>query len=271
VLATNPSLKKNPTLEPTLAIISDIHANITALEAVLRDIEARGIIEIICLGDLVGKGPNPRACVDRIRELGCPVIQGNWDELVTRDLDKVFDSMLEAILWQREQLGDERLEYLRGLPFSLDLERRPGLVRLLHASPQDVWHRVGIRAILSGETHKLAAMFDATENTGSETRIPVAIGFGDIHTAYVLNLPGYVPELERVKGRTLFNVGSVGNPMDMPIPVYGILGGGPGLEVSLIRVPYDNELECQRAVESGMPHLEEYLEETRFARYRPRG
>ena len=269
--ATNLTLSNQTSNDLSIAIISDIHANITALEAVLKDISARGISEIICLGDLVGKGPNPRACVDRIRELGCPVIQGNWDELVSRDLSGLNDGMLEAILWQREQLGEERLEYLRGLPFSIDLERRPGLVRLLHASPQDLWHRVGIRAIFSGETHKLAAMFEATEHTGSEQRLPVALGFGDIHTAYVLNLPGYIPELETVKGRTLFNVGSVGNPMDMPIPVYGILGGGPGLEVSLIRVPYDNELECQRAVESGMPHLEEYLEETRFARYRPRG
>jgi protein phosphatase len=257
--------------EPPIAIISDIHANITALEAVLTDIEARGISEIICLGDIVGKGPNPQACVDRIRELKCPVIQGNWDELVTRDLSGVMEGMLENILWQREQLGEERLEYLRGLPFSVDLERRAGLVRLLHASPQDLWHRVGMSSLLSGKLDKLAGMFAATEHTGLETRIPVALGYGDIHTAYVLNLPGYVPELEPVKGRTLFNVGSVGNPMDMPIPVYGILGGGPGLEVSLIRVPYDNELECQDAIASGMPHLEEYLEETRFARYRPRG
>ena len=270
-----PATNLTSTPDPTIAIISDIHANITALEAVLKDIETRGITEIICLGDLVGKGPNPRACVDRIRQLGCPVIQGNWDELVTRDLDKIFDSMLEHIIWQREQLGEERLGYLRGLPFSLDLERRPGLVRLLHASPQDLWHRVGIKAILSGQADQLAGMFDrpidAPFAANLEPRKPVALVYGDIHTAYILNLPGYVPELEPVKGRTLVNVGSVGNPMDMPVPVYGVLGGGPGLEVSLIRVPYDNELECQRAIDSGMPDLEKYLEETRFARYQPRG
>jgi protein phosphatase len=270
VSSTSLTLTPDLNPDPTIAIISDIHANITALETVLKDIEARGITEIICLGDLVGKGPNPRACVDRIRELGCPVIQGNWDELVTRDLDKVFDSMLESILWQREQLGEERLEYLRGLPFSIDLERRPGLVRLLHASPQDLWHRVGFRALLKGRTDLIAGMFDNTENTSDLE--PIAVGYGDIHYSYVLNLQGHDDEhLKKVLGKLIFNVGSVGNPMDMPIPVYGILGGGPGLEVSLIRVPYDNELECQRAIDSGMPHLEEYLEETRFARYRPRG
>jgi protein phosphatase len=257
--------------DPTIAIVSDIHANFTALEAVLEDIRARGIREIVCLGDIVGKGPNPAACVDRIRDLGCPVVQGNWDELVSRNLGGVNSSMLEAIVWQREQLGEDRLEYLRGLPFSLDLERRPGLVRLLHASPQDLWHRVGMKALFGGRMDQFAGMFASTPNTNPESAMPVAVGYGDIHTAYTLTLPIFYSEFESVGYRTLFNVGSVGNPMDMPVPVYGVLGGGPGLEVSLIRVPYENELECRRAVDSGMPHLEEYLEETRFARYRPRG
>lgn len=259
------------TRDEPIAILADIHANITALEAVLEDVRERGLRQVVVLGDIVGKGPNPAACVDAVRELNCPVIQGNWDELIVRDLANVNASMLEAIQYQRNQLGAERLEYLRRLPFSLDLKRQAGLVRLLHASPQDLWHRVGFRALIGGKTDQLAGMFAATEHVGLERQMPDAVGYGDIHTAFVLNLPGYAPEFAEVKGRVLFNVGSVGNPMDMPVPVYGILGGGPGIEVSLVRVPYDNELECQRAVDSQMPHLEEYLEETRFARYRPRG
>ena len=62
-----------------IAIISDIHGNLPALEAVLLDIERRGIKRIICLGDLVGKGPDSAAVVDRIKEVCESVVQGNWD------------------------------------------------------------------------------------------------------------------------------------------------------------------------------------------------
>ncbi len=248
-----------------VAILSDIHGNITALEAVLSDVRRREIERVVVLGDLVGRGPNPAACVDAVRDLDCPTIQGNWDELVTRDSSGIRADMVETIAWQRENLGSERLAYLRGLPLVVNLERQAGLVRLLHASPQGLWHGVGIGALVGGKTEKLIGMFAATELTGFDTRTPVAVGYGDIHVAYVLSLPGFIPELAAHGGRTLFNVGSVGNPMDQPVPVYGILGGGPGLELSLIRVPYDNELECQRAVASGLPHPERYLHQTRFA------
>ena len=243
-----------------IAVISDIHANITALEAVLEDIRSRGLEQIAVLGDLVGKGPNPAACVDAIQALDCPVIQGNWDERIAQQPND----------WHRDALGEERLEYLRALPFSIDLEHPAGLVRLVHASPQGLWHRVGVSSVLAGELDLVVGMFESTELVGADRPMPRAVGYGDIHTAFVLNLPGHVPALEAVEHRTLFNVGSVGNPIDMPVPVYGVLGAGAGLEINLVRVPYDNELECRRAASSGMPQLEAYLYETRFARYRPR-
>jgi protein phosphatase len=229
-----------------VAILADIHGNITALESVLADVRQRGIKRFVILGDVVGRGPNPAACVDLIQQLECPVIQGNWDELITRDPSNINDDMLEVINWQRDQLGVSRLEYLRNLPLVVHLERYAGLVRLLHASPQGLWHGVGIGSIINGKT----------------------VGYGDIHVAYVLNFPGFIPEFSSVQGRLLFNVGSVGNPMDMPIPVYGILGAGSGLELTLVRVPYDNELECKRAVTSGLPQPKRYLEQTRFAGFR---
>lgn len=259
-----------PVHEP-IAILSDIHANITALEAVLSDVQSRGLKHVVCLGDIVGKGPSGAACVDAIRALGCPVTMGNWDLLVADPDENQLPAIQHALEWERDRLGAQRLAYLRALPYHLDLERRAGLVRLLHASPQGLWHRVGMRAILSGRADLLAGMFAATDYTGYTDGMPRAVGYGDIHTAFVLNLPGYVPELEPVKHRTLFNVGSVGNPMDTNVPSYAILGGGSGLEIAIVRVPYDIELECRLAAESGMPYLEEYLEETRFARYRPRG
>ncbi len=258
-------------MDEPIAILSDIHANITALEVVLNDVQSRGLKQIVCLGDIVGKGPSGAACVDAIRDLGCPVIMGNWDLLVADPNENQHPSIHGALEWERARLGAERMAFLRALPYHFDLERRSGLVRLLHASPQGLWHRVGMKAILSGRADLLAGMFVDTEFTGYANRMPRAVGYGDIHTAFVLNLPAYVPELEPVKHRTLFNAGSVGNPMDANVPSYAILGGGAGLEISIVRVPYEVERECQLAIQSGMPYLEEYLEETRFARYRPRG
>lgn len=259
-----------PNHEP-IAILSDIHANLTALEAVLEDVRSRGLKRILCLGDIVGKGPSGAACVDAVRELECPAIMGNWDLLVADRDENKHPAIHDALEWERERLGEDRIAYLRGLPYHFDLEREAGLVRLLHASPQGLWHRVGMRAILSGRGQEIAGMFAETEHTGYGAPVPKVVGYGDIHTAFVFNLPSFIPELEPIKHRTLFNAGSVGNPMDAPVPSYVILGGGAGLELTIVRVPYDNEAECRWATESGMPYLEEYLEETRFARYRPRG
>ena len=65
------------------AIFSDIHANLEALEAVFADARARRCTDFVCLGDVVGYNANPRECIERVRELGCPVVKGNHDEEAT--------------------------------------------------------------------------------------------------------------------------------------------------------------------------------------------
>ena len=119
-----------------IAIVSDIHGNMTAWEAVLEDIRSRGVERIFCLGDLVGKGPEPVKVVDQVRATCELVIRGNWDELVAVNQDN------ENFTWQAERLGEERLAYLAGLPFSHQFQLSGRTIRLLHASPQSVYHRV---------------------------------------------------------------------------------------------------------------------------------
>lgn len=82
-----------------IAIIADIHGNLPALEAVAADIRRHRIKRVICLGDLVGKGPQPAEAVDRIRELCELTVQGNWDLGINEPQDK------EAGLWQRRPIG----------------------------------------------------------------------------------------------------------------------------------------------------------------------
>jgi protein phosphatase len=254
-----------------LAIISDTHANLTALEAVLLDIKDRGIRQIVMLGDVAGKGPRPAEVLDRLRDLEIPCLFGNWDELLIRhlmpDAPPEMPSMTQALTWQRAQVGLERLEWLKTLPSALDVPRKSGLVRLVHASSHGVWTRVRENDPLE----HFYGLFDATEFVGLDAPIPIAVGYGDIHTVLVRHLRSFPEQNPQLRGRMVFNVGSVGNPLDSNQPSYAVLHGSNQLELSFIRVPYDIELECLAAINSQMPQLEEYLEETRTGLYRPRG
>ena len=233
-----------------IAIISDIHGNLPALEAVLADIAARGIETIYCLGDLIGKGPDGAAAVDMCRAQCVATVQGNWDAHVAGDDE------LPSHVWNRPRLGRERLDWLGALPGSVDFTLSGQRVRLFHASQQSPFHRV--HQYDTPDTH--AAMFENTGFTGHGP-VPDYVGYGDIHIAYVKSF----------RGKCLFNAGSVGNALDMPLATYAVLEGGAapaGLGLSIIRLPYDVELAIRQAEASGMPDLEPYADELRTARYR---
>ena len=122
-----------------IALISDVHGNLTALEAVLADIDARGITRIFNLGDYVGKGPRGREVVDLCRER-CEVnILGNWDDFLP-DPDRTFDT--DALKWWLHQLGPGQGEWLRSLPFCHDFTMSGRRIRLFHASEETVHRRV---------------------------------------------------------------------------------------------------------------------------------
>jgi 3',5'-cyclic AMP phosphodiesterase CpdA len=131
-----------------LAIISDVHGNLTALDAVIADTERRAVEQVIHGGDLALAGCQGAEVIDRIRELAWPGIVGNTDELLWRPEDRevqlertprladllrlLFDTYAPAT---RDVLGPGRLAWLRGLPAE---QRSHGLV-VLHASPGDLW------------------------------------------------------------------------------------------------------------------------------------
>ncbi|WP_145408677.1 metallophosphoesterase family protein [Paenibacillus xylanexedens] len=236
-----------------IAIVSDIHGNITAWKAVLNDIRSRGLKRIFCLGDLVGKGPDPVQVVDQVRETCEQVVRGNWDELVAVNRDN------ENFTWQADKLGQERLDYLANLPFSHQFELSGRTVRLLHASPQSVYHRVQPW----DEMDKRIAMFDAPANEPELGQADI-VGYGDVHNAY----------LQHLNGKVLFNVGSVGNPLDIPQASYCILEGESSgdinqtINIQFVRVPYDIEQEVQVAQQAGVPALELYIREIRTGVYR---
>jgi predicted phosphodiesterase len=191
-----------------IALISDVHGNLTALEAVFADIDRRGISRIFNLGDYVGKGPRGREVVDLCRER-CEVnLLGNWDDFLP-DPDRQFDS--EALQWWLADLGPGQGDWLRGLAFNHDFWLSGRRVRLFHASEETVHRRV--RYVRSQA--EFEALFTNTPATG-DGPLPDVVGYGDTHD------PFYECQLE---GRTSFNTGSVGNCMGDPTPLYCILEG----------------------------------------------
>lgn len=234
-----------------IAILSDIHGNMPALRAVLDDVRSRSINRIFCLGDLAGKGPDSAEAVDVIRESCERVIRGNWDEFLGNPTDN------ETLRWHQRQLGGERLRYMQELPFSTELRMSGRLVRFVHASPQSVYRRI---QPWNSEEDRLS-MFQPPEEGG---QLADVLGYGDIHQAYS----------QYIQGRQLFNTGSVGNPLDVPLASYAVIegvenAGQPApFSLQLIRVPYDIDLAVRLAVEASMPELEPYRQELLTARYR---
>ena len=236
-----------------IAVIADVQGNLPALEAVLADIDRRGITRIINLGDLAGKGASGAAVVDLCRERCEITILGNWDAaLASRTGNAHFT-------WYQQELGPERLAWLGSLPFSVDLVLSGQRVRLVHASPQGVNHRV----YQAGPDEPKLAMFENTDLTDPDF-VPTVVGYADIHTPYVRSF----------HFRTLFNVGSVGNPLDMTLASYVVLEGVPdevnpapwGLQI--VRVPYDIERAIADVRESGAPLPDAWAFELTTARYR---
>ena len=236
-----------------IAVISDIHGNMPAVEAVLEDIERRSIERIICLGDLAGKGPSSAEAVDKIIEHCEVVIKGNWDYYLTEKKEK------DVLMWHQSRLGVERLKYMKELPIYKEFYISGKLLRLCHASPNDLFHRV----YLTTEQSERIKLFEATPTLNAEADV---VGYGDIHGAYI----------DHFEGKTIFNVGSVGNPLDMPQASYGIIEGNLNdrnkwpFTISLVRVPYDIELAIYQAEVTDMPEKKEYINELKTGRYRGR-
>lgn len=252
-----------------IAIISDIHGNITALEAVLADIKARGIEKIFCLGDLVLKCANPDLVIDRIKDTCEVVLKGNCDEAVASE------NAYNKKFWSRVRIGEERAEYLKQLPVSYDFYMSGHLIRLFHASPNSLFEICN--PIYSNQTkvypeiYNFDFLFKNTEFIGkNENDIePDIIGYGHIHTQ----------NLFRYKNKLLFNPGSVGFPNEMlndgneedktnnfsTLASYSIIEGEydskdlSSITISAVRVPYDLQKEVDYLEQSDMPNKEKMI------------
>jgi putative phosphoesterase len=232
-----------------IAVVSDVHGNMTAFDAVLEDIDARGIDRIFNLGDLFGKGPNGSAAIATTRERCVATVRGNWDALVTRDMTNASPGMR----WWLDEMSDDDRSWIAALPYAIDLTLGGVPVRLFHASSQSEFHRIHRRHT----DDVFRSMFLNTDATG-DGPLPDVVIYGDIHAAYV----------EKDGDKTLINAGSVGNPLDGTNATYVVLSAETGIDTEIVRVPYDIEREIALAANLGMPELEAYAIELRTALYR---
>ncbi|MER3456608.1 MAG: metallophosphoesterase [candidate division GAL15 bacterium] len=229
------------------AVLSDVHANLEALEAVLEDARGQGVQGFLCLGDFVGYGPDPNACVERLRGLVSVALVGNHDLAALGRLDAGnFNLFARAALeWTREQLSPSVrafLEHLRPRETFQDL-------LLVHASPQDPVHEY----ILDWET--------ADDNFRAEpfsvclfghTHVPVRFTHDGVRTQVLPFLP-HAPLQLSPQLRHLVNVGSVGQPRDGdPRAAYTVLDT-EARTVELRRVSYPVEAVQRKMQARGLP------------------
>jgi diadenosine tetraphosphatase ApaH/serine/threonine PP2A family protein phosphatase len=197
------------------AIVSDIHSNLEALNAVLADIASQGVTEILCLGDIVGYGPNPRECIDLVMKFA-RVVLGNHDKGAVLDPEGFSAGAERAIFWTRDQLEDHaddheqnlrRWEFLLGLPSN----HRENDFLFVHGSPRSPLNEY----VFPEDVHnprKLEKLFGLIDRYcfQGHTHVPgVFTESGGFHTPDQL---GQEYELER--GKSMINVGSVGQPRD---------------------------------------------------------
>ncbi len=187
-----------------VAILSDIHGNLEALNAVIADMAKQSSFDqIIVAGDLAWSGPWPAEVVDRVRGAGAAVIQGNTDAFFGRlpgetPPGKQDDRFAAQLAWMQAQLGPERAAFLAGLPFSHRISPAPGHdLLVVHANPTDLNQAI-YPNLPDAELDELLL-----GQGGGEPDWEV-LAFGHVH----------VPFTRRWRGRLLADVGSVGLPMD---------------------------------------------------------
>jgi putative phosphoesterase len=230
-----------------VGVISDIHGNLHALEAVLEQLDKEKVDMIVCCGDVVGYGARPNECVDTIRSRNIPIIAGNHDHaaLLLTDITNFNEIAKAAVLWTKKVLTEENMEFLRQMP--LTLKDTANNVFYVHASPKE-----------PGEWNYILTMGEARTNFNYFTEQICFIGHS--HQPFIIeNDEGNLacptrPEIELREGRRyLINVGSVGQPRDHnPRPCFVIVDFEEK-RLEIRRCDYDLNGAQQAIISAGLP------------------
>ncbi len=238
-----------------IALFSDIHSNYHALEAVLADMKDQGVDRLVCLGDITLKGPLPKECVDRVRDLGCPIVLGNTDGSYQPGNHParfpVKNESQQAILQDFDRhlaaLTNADRAWLAGFPLTHSKWVDGYRLDFFHAVPHHNYELV-----MPWAENKELDRLRLSEETA-------LAAFGHNHR----------PFIRFVQGRTVVNSGSVGIPFDGdPRPSYAVVEIENGqLGVQIRRVPYDAEAAIRAARDRQMAGWELFAHTARTGEF----
>ncbi|TGE38752.1 metallophosphoesterase [Desulfosporosinus fructosivorans] len=225
-----------------VAFISDIHANIVALKAVLKDIEEQQVDRIYCVGDLVGYAPFPNEVIDLIREKNIPTVMGNYDDgigyqrfICGCDYKNAEAEALghESIVWTKNHTSEENKEFLRSLPKEIRVTIEGRRLLLVHGSPNRLNEYV---------TEEISKDYASELITLADTDILIC---GHTHLPFSMVL----------KDKLLINVGSVGKPKHGgPQAIYALLSFQRKVTVDFRNISYDYEATASAIEASELPN-----------------
>lgn len=249
-----------------IAIISDIHGNYTALKTVLEDINKKGIKDIYCLGDVIGKGTRPNECLDLLKD--AKMVYGNWEDFFNNKMCS-NDFAIKRYDLLNCQISKENKAKLKSLPLCIELYISGRLVRMFHATPKNAWDNVlGIDRL-----DDLYQLFLPNENTSNNV--------ADI----IIYAHTHMQNMMKLYNRTLINIGSVGNAFDIirndgkdgdikntTSANYLIVEGNidekkyDDIRFEFVSLNYDISLELEESINN--PEIEAYTNELLTGRFR---
>jgi len=230
------------------AVFGDIHGNLHALEAVLAAYQDEAVDAYLCTGDLVGYGPFPRECLERTREICHHVVAGNHDLAVCEKLNlEFFNSYAKsAVMWTRQQLDPEHLEYLHRLPLLEVLETH---ATLSHATIYD-----------PGAFDYIQTQYDAHLSLQEQQTVSGFVGHSHIPITFYLRdgVVSWTTESAidlSACDKALINVGSVGQPRDENRDAAYAVFDTDQQKVWIKRVAYDVDAAAAAIESRGLPSI----------------
>ncbi|MDY6913096.1 MAG: metallophosphoesterase family protein [Planctomycetota bacterium] len=248
-----------------LAVISDVHSNTAAMRAVLADMAERDIKQVVCLGDVVGYGPEPKECLDLTRGAATVALMGNHDYAVLLEPKKFNIGAEAACFWTRQQLEDEtdlakrnaRWDFMGGLSIKHTMDGKElsmGKMTFVHGSPRRPINEYIFPDDVYNNPNKVQGLFDRFDHL-------CFVGHTHVPGVFLDTPDFYSPdELEGVfeiddNRKAMINVGSVGQPRDRNNRASYVVVE-PGL-VRFVRVDYDVDTVVQKVL--AVPELDDYL------------
>jgi predicted phosphodiesterase len=230
------------------AIFSDVHSNLEALEAVRQAGFDRGVERWICLGDVVGYGADPAACLDLVGDLAAVILQGNHDAAVAgvQDVEYFNQHARRAVLWTRQMLPADRLSPLLGF----GLTHTEGEAFFVHSEP--------------GDPRAWGYVCDAVDAASALVAVTERLLYvGHSHLAFICAAAREVRTVVETEGslgltanvRYLVNVGSVGQPRDGDPRACFAIRDEETDSIELVRVTYDVTAARQKILDAGLPRF----------------